>query len=175
MPSLRCAACRERRAGRSARPARTRADHRHPVLGAAGDVVLQRDENRRADQRPPERAHAAQHRHDDEIAGEVESQRARIGEIVEQRIERAGDADEEARDHEREPDVQLDRDAEEARAPLVLADGDQRAPERRSESRAIAPTQTSEDRRARNSRRPCRCRRCRSWRSRSRSAGDASR
>ena len=40
---------------------------------------------------PQNASHAAQHRHDDEIAGEVEPQRARIGEIVEQRIERAGD------------------------------------------------------------------------------------
>ena len=133
MKLSRCGARRARRAERTGQPTRTEPDRRHPVLGVAGDDVLRSDENRRADQRAPERSHAAKHRHDDKIAGEVEAQRARIGEIVQQRIERAGRADEDARDYKRQPNMALDGDAEEARAPLVLADRRQRAAEGRGE------------------------------------------
>src|SRR5579862_3682355 len=111
------------------------ADERHPVLGLARDVILQHDEDRGANQRSPERAHPAEHSHDDEIARLVPAQRARIDEIGEERVERAGDADEEARDHPRHPDVIVDRNAEEARAPLVLADREQGAAERRAQQK----------------------------------------
>src|SRR5579871_5034076 len=104
------------------------ADERHPVFGLARDVILQHDEDRGADERSPERAHAAQHRHDDEIARLVPAQRARIDEVAQKRVERAGEADEEARDHPRHPDVPVDRNAEEARAALILADREQGAP-----------------------------------------------
>ena len=40
-----------------------------------GDVILQHDEHDGADQRPPEVAHPAHHRHDDEIAGQAVVQR----------------------------------------------------------------------------------------------------
>src|ERR1700722_3668558 len=109
------------------------ADERHPVLRLARNVVLQHQKDRRADQRPPEAAHAAQHRHDDEIAGLVPAQRAGIDEVVHQREQRAGDADEETGDDPRHPDVLVDRNAEKARTALVLADRQQRAAERRAQ------------------------------------------
>ena len=112
------------------------ADERHPVDGDAREIVLQHDEHRGAEQRPPERAHAAHHRHHDEIAGLAVMQAARIGEIVDQRVERAGEAHEEAGQRERDPDMALDRNAEEARAPLVLADRDHGAAERRAQDEA---------------------------------------
>ena len=58
------------------------ADERHPVDRDARNVILQHDEHDGAEQRAPERAHAAHHRHDDEIARLAVVQPARIGEIV---------------------------------------------------------------------------------------------
>ena len=66
------------------------ADKGHPVLGLARHVILQHNKNRRTDQRSPKRSHPAQDRHDHEIAGLVPAQIVWIGEIVEERIERAG-------------------------------------------------------------------------------------
>ena len=43
------------------------ADERHPVDGHGGDVVLQHDEQRGADQRAPEGAHATHDRHDHDL------------------------------------------------------------------------------------------------------------
>src|SRR5581483_7775987 len=63
-------------------------------------------------------------------------QAAWIGEVVDQRIERAGERHEEAGQRERDPDVALDWDAEEAGAALVLADGDQRMAEGRAQDEA---------------------------------------
>src|SRR6202047_3992961 len=60
-------------------------------------------------------------------------QAARIGEIVDQRIERAGKAHEEAGQREPDPDVALDGNAEEAGAAFVLADRDHGAAERRAQ------------------------------------------
>src|SRR6516164_6142327 len=110
------------------------ADERHPVDGDARQVVLQNDEHRRAQERAPERPHSSHHRHHDEIAGLAVMQAARIGEIIDQRVERAGKADEEAGQRECDPDVALDRDAEKARTPLILADCDHGAPERRAQN-----------------------------------------
>src|SRR6185312_5387992 len=99
----------------------------------ARDIVLQHDEDRGAEQRTPEAAHATHDRHDDEVAGLAVMQLAWIGEIVEQGIEAAGQRDEEAGDDESQPDMQLDRDAKEARPSLVLADGEEGAAEGRAQ------------------------------------------
>ena len=119
---------------------------RHPVLGVAGDVIRQHDEYRGADQRAPERAHAAEHRHDDEIAGLVPAQRARIDEIVEQSVKRAGEADEAAGNHPGQPDMPVHRNAEEAGAALVLADRKKRAAERRAQEERHDPDRGGEER-----------------------------
>ena len=108
-------------------------DERHPIDRDARQIILQDHEHGGAEQRPPEAAHAAHHRHDHEIAGLAVVQAARIGEIVDQRIERAGKRHEEARQRERDPDVPLDGNAEEARAALVLADRNHGAAERRAQ------------------------------------------
>ena len=86
------------------------ADERHPVDGDARQIILQHHEHRGAEQRPPEAAHAAHHRHHDEIARLAVMQAARVGEIVDQRIERAGKAHEEAGQREGDPDMPLDRE-----------------------------------------------------------------
>src|ERR1700755_1859265 len=61
-------------------------------------------------------------------------QAAWIGEVVAQRIERAGKRHEETGQREGDPDMALDGNAEEARTPLVLADGNERVPERRAQN-----------------------------------------
>src|ERR1700730_3640262 len=99
----------------------------------ARDIILQHQEDRRADQRAPEAAHAAEHRHDDEIARLIPAYRARIDEIAQQRVETPGDADKKAGNHPRHPDMLVDRNAEEAGATLVLAYRQQRAAERRAQ------------------------------------------
>ncbi len=63
-------------------------------------------------------------------------QAARIGEIVDQGIERASETHEQARQGEREPDLALHRDAEKARAALILTDRNHRAAERRAQDEA---------------------------------------
>ena len=67
-------------------------------------------------------------------------QAARIGEIVEQRVERAGKPMKKQESENDEPDVPLDRNAEEARAALVLADRDQVRPKGERRMKPIAPT-----------------------------------
>ena len=61
-------------------------------------------------------------------------QPSRIGEIVDERVERSGKAHEKARQRECDPDVTLDRNAEKAGAALVLADRDHGAAERRAQN-----------------------------------------
>ena len=56
-------------------------------------------------------------------------QRQGIGEIVEQRVKRAGKGRKEAGEREGEPDLAFDRDRQEARATLIFADGAQRVAE----------------------------------------------
>jgi len=58
-----------------------------------------------------------------------------IGEIVQQCVEGAGQADEEARDDPGQPDVPIDGNTEKARPPLVLADREQCAAKGRSQQR----------------------------------------
>ena len=58
-------------------------------------------------------------------------QPARVGEVVDQRVKRSGKSHEEAGKREGDPDVALDRDAEETRPALVLANGNHGPPERR--------------------------------------------
>src|ERR1700691_4304552 len=101
------------------------ADERHPVGGDARQVVLQDDKDRGPEERSPEGPNTPQHRHDHDISGHHVVEVARVGEIVEQRVERAGKAHEKAGQRERRPDVAFDRDAEKARPPLVLADRQQ--------------------------------------------------
>ena len=110
-------------------------DERHPVRRLARDIVLQHDKDRRTDQRPPEGAHAAQNRHDHEIPRLVPAQIVRIGEIVEQCVERAGQADKQAGDDPGQPDVPVDRNAEKPRASLVFADRQQGATKGRAQQR----------------------------------------
>ena len=72
-------------------------------------------------------------------------QRQRIGKVVEQRIERAGKRRKEAGDREREPDVAFDRECQEARAALVLADRAQGMAEGRADRRPIKADGDRED------------------------------
>src|SRR6185437_6185500 len=115
---------------------------RHPVLGLARYVILQRDKYRRADERSPERAHAPEHGHDHEVAGLGPIQRTRVDEVVHVRIKRAGEAREGAGDRPRDPDVLIDGDAEKAGAALVLTDRQQSAAERRAQRRRTPDNRT---------------------------------
>ncbi len=133
-------------------------DEGHPVFGVARYVIPQHEEDRRADQRSPEAAHAAEHRHDDEIAGLIPAQRARVDEVVEQRIERAGKADEAAGNNPGHPDMPIDRDAEKARPALVFPDRQQAC------GRTASATETPSGRpRRRKTPAPCSRRLC-CWR-----------
>ena len=63
-------------------------------------------------------------------------QASRIGEVVDQRIERAGKSHEEAGQCEGDPDMPFNGDAEEAGAALVLADRDHGAAEWRAQNKS---------------------------------------
>src|SRR3954453_13951664 len=75
-------------------------DHRDPLADAVGEHVLQADDRERAEHRAGERAHAAEQRHQDDLAGE---RPVRVGERREaehQRLERAAEAGERGREDE---------------------------------------------------------------------------
>src|SRR3546814_3291656 len=60
-------------------------------------------------------------------------QRARIGKIIQQGIQGAGQAGEQTRNNEGDPDMALYRNAQKARTPLVFAYRQQGSPKRRTQ------------------------------------------
>ena len=120
-----CGAAARRAARRRSRAGRRRRRRRRstpmmtvdPRADPVGEQVLQADDRERAEHRPGEGAHAAEQRHQDDLAGE---RPVRVGERREaehQRLERARQAGERGREHEGEQLVAVD----------VVAERDRRA------------------------------------------------
>src|SRR6266571_7866434 len=107
------------------------AEEKLPVHRVADGVALEIVVDDGADDRADEGAEPTQHGHEDDLAGEGPVQDVGRGEAVERHPQRAGDAGEHAGEHEGHPAIAPDRDADELRARLVVADGLQRAAERR--------------------------------------------
>src|SRR5205809_4313040 len=107
------------------------AEEKLPVHRLADGVALEIVVDDGADDRAHEGAEPTQHGHEDDLAGEGPVQDVGRGEAVERHPQRAGDAGEHAGEHEGHPAIAPDRDADELRARLVVADGLQRAAERR--------------------------------------------
>src|ERR1019366_9297296 len=78
------------------------------------------------------------------IAGLAVMQASRVREIIDQRIERAGKAHEEAGQGECDPDMPLHGNAEEAGAALIFADRDHGAAERRAQNESHRADRQSE-------------------------------
>ena len=82
---------------------------------------------------PEEMAHAADHGHGQDLAGEDDVHPIGRDEVVQIGAEAAREAERSGREHERDQLVAADRIAHEQRALLVLADRDQDAAERRAD------------------------------------------
>src|SRR6185295_19150980 len=87
-------------------------DHRDPLADAVGEQVLQADDRERTDHRPGERAHAAEQRHQHDLAGDRPVRVGERGEAEHDRLQRAGEAGDRGRKDEREQLVPVDVVAE---------------------------------------------------------------
>ena len=103
------------------------AEPEQPVLGVDPQKFAEQDEEQRAQRRPQETAHSADHDHRQEIAGERDRDRIGRGHAVLEQQEDAGEAGNPCGQYERGQLVAVGRIAEETRALLVLADRDQHA------------------------------------------------
>src|SRR5215813_1907847 len=92
-----------------------------PVLGDAGERLLQHQERDCADHRPRDRAHAAKHRHDDEVARARPMHDGGADEMGVVGEQHAGKPADDAGDDEADELVAQDREADRAHAPLVRA------------------------------------------------------
>src|SRR6185369_9903092 len=97
-------------------------DDRDPLADAVGEQVLQADDRERAQHWPGERSHAAEERHQDDLAGERPVRVRQRREAEHQRLERAAQARQRRRQDEGEQLVAVDVVAERDGARLVLAD-----------------------------------------------------
>ena len=101
------------------------AEPQQPVLAEPRQIVPEDDEEQRAERRAEERAHAADHDHGQQLAGERNRDRVRRGHAVVEQQQAAGKSRERGRQREGDELVAVGRIADELRALLVLADGDQ--------------------------------------------------
>src|SRR6266536_1673477 len=92
-------------------------DHRDP-FAEAGEIVLQSDDDERADHRAEDRAHASQQRHQHDLARHRPVHVGERGELEHDRLRGAGEPGERGRQHEREQLVALGVVAERDRARL---------------------------------------------------------
>ena len=109
---------------------RDRADDQRVVLPMGRNDLADDDEQRRSDHRAEQRAGAADDRPHHRFAGHVVEHVARRGVAPEEREQRARDAGQEARQHERDQPQQIDVEADQRRAHVVVADGDESLAER---------------------------------------------
>ena len=103
------------------------AEPEQPVLGVDAEEFAEQDEEQRAERRPQEAAHAADHDHRQQIAGERHRDRIGRGHAVLEQQEDAGKPGNGGGQHEGGELVAIGRIAEKARALLVLADRHQHA------------------------------------------------
>ena len=103
------------------------ADDQRPMLGVGADQILHQQEHAGADRGPDQRPGAAQHRHDQHVAGGAPIERVRRDEAVEDGVEAAGEPGEGAADGEGQELVGARRIADGAHPLLVLADADEDA------------------------------------------------
>src|SRR2546428_700739 len=101
-----------------------------PVLGPGGQGVAHEHEHGGSHGRPHEGLHPAHERHRRDLARHRHMERLRVGEVQEERVERAGEAAERAGQDEGGQLVALDVVADAARPLPVLADGFENPPER---------------------------------------------
>ena len=97
-------------------------DHGDPRADPVGEEVLQADDRERAEHRAGERAHAAEQRHQHDLAGHAPMHVGQRRELEHQRLRRAGQACQRGREDEGQQLVAVDVVAERDRARLVLAD-----------------------------------------------------
>src|SRR6185437_14764790 len=98
------------------------ADEGHPVFGHARQIVLSDDEDDHPEQRPKEAAHASEHDHDHEVAGQDPMQVLRRRKVEQHRVERSGKRRNETRDRKGCPHVTVNPHTEEFDTPAILAD-----------------------------------------------------
>src|SRR5215471_11666437 len=108
------------------------AEDQRPVLGVGHDLLVEPDQDERADRGAGERAHAAEQRHDQHLGRLGPVREVREHAAVEDAEERPGDPGEGARDDERRQLVAPHVHADELRTLRVLADRGEHAPERRA-------------------------------------------
>src|SRR5437763_9994171 len=108
-----------------------RGEGRDPADAVVGDEMLEREQQRRADEPAPERADAAEDHHDHQGAGldPVQEARAHVVRLVGD--ERAGEAGNGAGDDEAQELVSVDREADRLGPRFVLANGVDHAAEAR--------------------------------------------
>src|SRR5215470_6891495 len=105
------------------------AEDERPVLGVGDDLLVEPDQDQRAQGRPVEGGHAAQQRHDQYLGGLGPVREVREDPAVEDAEQASGEAREEARDHEGGQLITAHVDPDELGALRVLADRGEHAPE----------------------------------------------
>ena len=114
------------------------AEPEQPVLGVDAEEFAEQDEEQRAQRRPEETAHAADHDHRQQFAGERDRDRIGRGHAVLEQQQDAGEPGDPRRQHEGGELVAVGGIAEETRALLVLADRHQHACRRSNYGSATA-------------------------------------
>src|SRR5688500_10517937 len=107
------------------------AQHERPVLGVGGDLLVQQEQDERADRGTVEDAHPAEQRHDEHLGGLRPVREVREHAAVEDAEEAAREPGEGAGQHEGGELVAAHVHADELRPLGVLADGGEHAAERR--------------------------------------------
>ncbi|OIQ72857.1 hypothetical protein GALL_455130 [mine drainage metagenome] len=107
-----------------------KAEPEHPVLGVDAEEFAEQDEEQRAERGTQEVAHAADHDHRQQIAGEGDRDRIRRGHAVLVQQKNAGKPGDSSGQREGGELVAVGRIAEKAGAALVLADRNHGAAER---------------------------------------------
>ena len=119
-------------------------DHDRVPLHVRRHLLLEQDEERAADDGPDQRAEPADHDHDDELAGHAPVHEVRRGIGRAPGVEGPGEAGQDRRDQAHPHLVALHVVAEEPRAVLVLADGDEHLTEVRAHQHAAGEVREQE-------------------------------